>query len=72
MTLNDKRDEFVLEDLRAVARSAWLPRGCERRVLAELTDAVARWPQFAEAAGVPRASWEAIGATHRLHWPAKG
>ncbi len=72
MTLNGKRDEFVLEDLRAVARSASLRRGAERQILGEVTDAVARWPQFAEAARVPPQTWKAIGATHRLRWISQG
>jgi serine/threonine-protein kinase HipA len=66
MTLHGKRDGFELEDFRAVARSASLPRGFERRTLEEVTAAVARWPEFASAAGVAPAQVTAIAAAHRL------
>jgi len=66
MTLNGKRDGFALEDFRAVARSASLPRGSERRTLEEVAEAVARWPEFASAAGVEPQQAAAIGTAHRL------
>jgi serine/threonine-protein kinase HipA len=66
MTLNGKRDDFTLDDLRAVAAVASLQRGRERALLAEVQAAVARWRDFAELAAVPSERAEAIAATHRL------
>jgi serine/threonine-protein kinase HipA len=66
MTLNGKRDDFTLADFRAVARTALLPRGRERALLAQVTAAVARWPEFAAAADVPPARATLIAHHHRL------
>jgi serine/threonine-protein kinase HipA len=66
MTLNGKRDDFTLADFRAVARTALLPRGRERALLAQVAAAVARWPEFAAAADVPPARATLIAHHHRL------
>jgi serine/threonine-protein kinase HipA len=66
MTLNGKRDDFTLADFRAVARTALLPRGRERALLAQVTAAVARWPEFAASADVPPARAALIAHHHRL------
>ena len=66
MTLNGKRDDFTLADFRAVARTALLPRGRERALLAQVTAAVARWPEFAASADVPPARATLIAHHHRL------
>ena len=69
MSLNGKRDGFDFADLRAVATHAGLVRRRDRRVLADVEDAVRRWPDFAAAAGVPEATAAAIGATFRTITP---
>ena len=66
MSINGKQDGFTLDDFRACARSASLRRNLARDVLAEVTDAVSRWPQFAEDAGVSGDSARRIQAAHRL------
>ena len=45
MTINGKRDHFTLDDLLAVGHSISLPRS--KDVVAEVADAVSRWPEFA-------------------------
>ena len=52
MSINGKRDDFGVEDLEACARTVSIGRRRVRRILGEVRDAVARWPGFAEAAGV--------------------
>ena len=52
MSINGKRDDFGVEDLEACARTVSIGRRRVRRILGEVREAVARWPGFAEAAGV--------------------
>lgn len=71
MTCNGKRDGFVLDDFHACAKSASLKRGRSGIILGEVTDAVARWPEFASEAGVPDDWHQEIGKTHRLTFPQR-
>ena len=66
MSLNGKRDEFGLADFEAVAKTASMQRGRAARIVAEVTDAVRAWPEFATAAAVAHEQVAAIGAAHRL------
>ena len=68
MTLNGKRDGFVLADFRACAKTAMLKRGRDKALLDEVCAAVRRWPEFAEQAGLMSAQRKRIGRTHRLHF----
>ncbi|MBF6619562.1 MAG: type II toxin-antitoxin system HipA family toxin [Patulibacter sp.] len=52
MSINGKRDDFAVADLREVARMARIRRSVVDDMLAEVTDAVRRWPSFADEAGV--------------------
>ena len=70
MTLNGKRDGFVLEDFRSAARSALMKRGRAETILGEVREAVSRWPEFAERARVAGEWREKIGKSHRLEIPA--
>lgn len=78
MTINGKRDNFVLDDLLAVARHADIRSAKARSVIKQVLECVAQWPQFAEKAGVPEKypgytagmSWsELIRQDHRVNWP---
>ena len=65
MTVNGKRDDFTLDDLLSVASQV---RGMDaRRIIKEVCEAVAQWPRFAKAAGVPATASERIGEAHRLY-----
>ncbi|GAB3733849.1 type II toxin-antitoxin system HipA family toxin [Luteimonas pelagia] len=66
MSLNGKRDGFDIGDFRACARSASMKRGRAEAILDQVTRAVSKWRQFADAAAVPGGVSAAIGATHRL------
>ena len=66
MSVNGKRDGFTIDDLMTCARGAGLATRRARRLLQKVHDAVARWPEFAAAAGV-KPDWTGqIGASHRL------
>ncbi len=69
MTINGKRDNFTVADLRAVAAVAGLARGRAESILAEVTDVVARWPQVAHDVGIDEALVEQIARSHRLVLP---
>ncbi len=69
MSLNQKRDAFHADDLRACAEAASLRRNAWQDILGEVLAAVRNWPQFAEQTGVEEKAMGAIAATHRLHWP---
>ena len=60
MTINGKREDFGVSDLRAVAGLAGLTRGRAERILADVTDVVADWRQMAEEVGVDEAMAERI------------
>ena len=66
MSMNGKRDDFTLEDFRACAKGASMKRGRAETILAEVTAAVTRWPEFAAEAEVMDSWREQIAASLRL------
>jgi serine/threonine-protein kinase HipA len=66
MTLNGKRDGFELEDFRAGGKSAMMKRGRAEKILDEVRDAVAHWPEFAARAEVSERWTEQIAKKHRV------
>jgi serine/threonine-protein kinase HipA len=70
MTVNRKRDGFTLHDLREVADAAGMKRGRAETIYTEVRDAVARWPEFADEAGVESDTAVRMAAAHRLNLPA--
>ena len=64
MSINGKRDNFVLEDLLSVASQI---NGLKaRQIIREVHEAVVQWPVIADKAGVSQAMIDAIAKTHRL------
>ena len=53
MTVNGKRDDFVLDDFVACAKSASMKRGRAEAIVKEVQETVSRWRSYAEEAGVP-------------------
>jgi serine/threonine-protein kinase HipA len=70
MSINGKRDHFTVADLSRAASAAGLKAGSARRILAEVTAAVERWPEFAATARIPEETVEQIRANLRLRLPA--
>lgn len=68
MTVNGRRDGFVLDDLLACAAAGDVRRASARGLLDQVVQAVGRWDEFAEQAAVDRGWREAIGGTFRLTW----
>lgn len=71
MTVNGKRDGFTRTDLETCAKAASMKRGRAAAILAEVIEAVRRWPEFAGDAGLADARVTRIQRTHRLSWPKK-
>lgn len=65
MTLNGKGDNFTFEDLKTCAKTAMMKNGRAKTILAEVTAAVKKWPNFAEKADVAKIWRPKIQATHR-------
>jgi serine/threonine-protein kinase HipA len=64
LTLNGKRDDFSQSDLLQLAERF---RPEAKRIIQQITDTVADWPNYAQQAGVPKKLAEMIKANHRLY-----
>ncbi len=71
MSINGRREDFTVADLRAVAAVAGLKRGRAEAILAEVSDVVAGWSGVAEEVGVDEPMVEQIARSHRLTLPAR-
>ena len=69
MTVNGKRDGFTMADLKACARTALMKRGRAQHIIAEVREAVSRWPDYADRVGIPAPTRDGIGRTLRLDIP---
>jgi len=68
MTINNKRDDFTVDDFKACARTASMKRGRAEAILAEVAETVRRWPEYARSAGVDKDTTDRIGRVQRLEW----
>ena len=66
MTLNGKRDGFVLDDFKACAKTAFMKSACVSQIIKEVQDAVSKWPDFAHEAKIPSPVISRIKDTHRM------
>ena len=66
MTLNGKRDGFTREDIATFATAADLTRVEGLRILDNICEVVARWPEFAADAGVDSSTVATVDATLRV------
>jgi serine/threonine-protein kinase HipA len=57
---------FVLDDFNACTKTALMKRGRAAAILAEVQEAVRRWPWFAAQAGVAEPWTEQIRQAHRF------
>jgi len=58
MTLNGKRENFVLDDFKACAKMAVMKRGRAEAIIQEVQQTVSNWKAYAENADVPL-EWQA-------------
>lgn len=64
MTINGKRDHFILADLITVGESISLPR--PKEIISEILHTVIMWPVFARQAGLNDERISEVGQYHRL------
>lgn len=65
MSMNGKRDHFMLNDLLTVGESISVPKPLE--IVNQVRDAVERWPEFASEAGVTKKRILEIARYHRMN-----
>jgi serine/threonine-protein kinase HipA len=66
MTVNGKRDNFTMEDVKACAKVASMKRGRAETIVNEVLETVSRWRDYADQAGVPPSRRDQIQHTLRL------
>lgn len=66
MTVNGKQEGFTLEDFKACARTAILKRGRPEAMIDTVQQVVQRWPEYADAAGLPESVMRAVHEQLRL------
>ncbi|MCQ2103007.1 MAG: type II toxin-antitoxin system HipA family toxin [Fibrobacter sp.] len=66
LTFNGKRDNFTVEDFKAVAKFAGLKQGRYKKILAEVQNAVSQWNKFAKSNEVRAEYIKQIKAAHRV------
>ncbi len=66
MTLNAKQDDFTLDDFKACAESASMKKGRAESIIEEVRQVVARWRDYADAAGVSPSQREHVQNALRL------
>lgn len=71
MSMNGKREDFTEADFSACADTAGMSRRRAMAFLAQVHDAVAQWPAFAEEAGVAADQALAIARAHLLTFPER-
>lgn len=65
LTFNGKRDDFTIDDFKAVSKFAGLKQGRYKKILDEIQGAVATWSKLAKKNDVNAAYIRQIKATHR-------
>jgi len=68
LSLGGKRSDFTRTDLKQLADYAGLPRGRDKRILEEVLDAFAKWPERAKQLGVPKPIVSHVLRTLRMSW----
>ncbi len=66
MSINDKRDNFTLDDFKTCAKTALMKRGRAEKILDEVKQAVVKWKTFANDADVEPKQRDQIQKTLRV------
>ena len=66
MSMNGKRDNFLMEDFIACEKTAGMKRGRAKAIVAEVQRAVSRWPDVAEEVGVNKSQCDGIESALRI------
>jgi serine/threonine-protein kinase HipA len=66
MTVNEKRDAFMIDDLLDFAGFCNLKVTRGKEIVEKVVQAVRQWPAIAKKVGIPTRTWKEIGRHHRL------
>ncbi len=66
MSINGKRDNFILDDFKACAKTASMKRGRAATIVNEVTAAVSRWREYADEVGVSPIQRDNVQSVLRL------
>ncbi len=66
MTMNGKREHFLLEDFKSCAQSALMKKGRAETIISEVQEVTSKWPYYAGDAGIPETSMHRIQRAMRL------
>ncbi len=66
MSINGKRDEFVIDDLLALGKSAAIKPARAREIIDAVVESVQNWKEFADSAGVENQTATRIAKAHRV------
>ncbi len=66
MTMNAKREGFILDDFKACAQAASMKRGRAETIVREVVQTVSRWRDYADDAAVPKKERDYIQNTLRI------
>jgi serine/threonine-protein kinase HipA len=66
MSMNGKRDHFLIDDFIACEKNVGMKRGRAKAILEEVQRAVSRWPDVADEVGVNPAQRDGVQAALRL------
>ena len=66
MSINNKRDDFSLDDMKACAKTTSMMRGRAEKIIDEVKQAVSGWKDYAGDAGVDTKRQEQVQRTLRL------
>ena len=67
LSMNGKRDEFVLEDFKACAKTISMKRGVAEKIIEEVIDVVSKWQDYADKVGVDAARRDKIQQVLRIN-----
>ena len=69
MSMNAKLDEFTINDFKACAKTVSMKRGRAEEIVGEVREAVLKWRDFADEAGVRPEDIDKISKRHRTDIP---
>lgn len=65
MSINGKRDHFVIDDIIQAAKMANIKVPNAKRIIQQVSKAISNWPEFAKTAGIPENWIRQIALNHR-------
>lgn len=70
VSINGKRDNFTMADFIACEKTVMLKRGRAKEIVHEVHEAIARWLEFAEEAGISEQTAKEYALGHINHTDA--